>query len=100
MVAGASTKRSPNLDAEHLTAKLRAYGVAHLGTTSRDELWLIADGSELRKPHARVMPHLMRVKDLDGDLVNGYRTLNVIGITPNHRGVLYHRLFSAKAPGS
>ena len=90
MVVGDSTKRSPNLDAAHLTAKLRAYGVAHLGTTSSDELWLIADGSELRKPHARGMPHLMRVKDLDGGLVNGYRTLNVLGITPNHRGVLYH----------
>ena len=45
------------------------------------------------------MPHLMRVKDLDGGLVNGYRTRTVIGITPKRRGVLYHRLFSAKAPG-
>ncbi len=73
--------------------------MAHLGTVPAAELWLIADSSELRKPHAQVMPHLMRVKDLDGSLVNGYRTLTVLGITPNRRGVLYHRLFSSQAPG-
>ena len=99
MLTGESTKRSPDLDAAHLTAKLRARAVEHLGSVPADELWLIADGSELRKPHARDMPHLMRVKDLDGGLVNGYRTLNVLGITPKRRGVLYHHLFSSKAPG-
>ncbi len=99
MISGASTKRSPDLDAAHLTAKLRAHAVAQLGSVPADELWLIADGSDLRKPYARDMPHLMRVKDLDGSLVNGYRTLNVLGSTPNRRGVVYHRLFSSKAPG-
>lgn len=97
--SGETTKRSPNLDPAHLTAQLRSHAVEHLGSVPADELWLIADGSELRKPHARAMPHLMRVKDLNGSLVNGYRTLNVLGITPNRRGVLYHRLFSSKAPG-
>ena len=87
MVTGESTKRSPNLDAAHLTAKLRMRAVEHLATAPADEVWLIADGSELRKPHARDMPSRMRVKDLDGSLVNGYRTLNVLGITPNRRGV-------------
>ena len=71
MVMGESTKRSPDLDAAHLTAKLRTRAVEHLATAPTDEVWLIADGSELRKPHARAMPHLMRVKDLDGGLVNG-----------------------------
>ena len=32
-------------------------------------------------------------------LVPGYRTLTVLGLTPQHRGVLYHRLFSSTAPG-
>jgi hypothetical protein len=99
MVMGESTKRSPDLDADHLTAKLRTQAVAHLGSAATDEVWLIADGSEVRKPHAQAMPHLMRVKALDGGLVNGYRTLNVIGSTPKRRGVLYHRLFSSHAPG-
>jgi hypothetical protein len=94
-----TTKRSPKLDADHLTQQLRSHALEHLVSSPADELWLIADGSDLRKPHARAMPHLMRVKDLTGSLVNGYRTLNVIAITPNHRGLLYHRLFSSKAPG-
>lgn len=99
MVRGASTTRSPQLKAEHLTATLRQHAVDQLATAASDELWLIADGSELRKPHARDMPYLMRVKDLDGSLVNGYRTLTVLGRIPQRRGVLYQRLFSSKAPG-
>jgi hypothetical protein len=44
------------------------------------------------------MPSLMQVRDLDGDLVPGYRTLNVLGVTPQRRGILYHRLFSTQEP--
>jgi len=98
MVTGKSTTRS-QLDATALTAKLRERAVEHIATALADELWLIADSSEVRKPHAQAMPHLMRVKDLDGGFVNGYRTLNVLGIPPTRRGVLYHRLFRSKAPG-
>jgi hypothetical protein len=99
LVTGERTVRSPQFDANHLTAQLRAQAVAHLSQSAATELWLVADGSELRKPDARAMPHVLRVRALDGALVNGYRTLKVIGITPNQRGVLYHRLFSSTAPG-
>src|SRR6266481_5658554 len=64
------------------------------------ELWLVADCSDLRKPYATEMPYLMQVPALDGKgLVPGYRTLNVLGITPGRRGILYHRLLSSQAPG-
>ena len=53
------------------------------------------DGSDLRKPYAAMMPDLTQVKDLDGASVPGYRTLNVLGVTPQRRGILYHRLFSS-----
>ena len=98
MVRGVSTKRSPDLDAQHLTAQLRTHSIAQLAQAASDELWLLADGSDLRKPHATAMPFLMQVRALDGGLVNGYRTLNVVGVTPEQRGVLYHRLFSSTAP--
>jgi hypothetical protein len=98
MATGETTKRSPNLDADHLTAQLRSTAIAHLSETPSDELWLIADGSDLRKPYAKAMPSLMKVRALDKSLVPGYRTLTVLGVTPQHRGVLYHRLFSSKAP--
>jgi hypothetical protein len=97
LATGASTKRSA-LDAEQLTKRLREVAVEQLEQAPEEELWLIADGSDLRKPYAEAMPYLMQVRDLDEQLVPGYRTLNVIGLTPGRRGLLYHRLFSSQAP--
>jgi hypothetical protein len=98
MVKGTTTKRS-ELDAEHLTARLRERGVAQL--RDEDEVWAIVDPSELRKPHARELPHLMRVRKTGGEkgTVPGYRTLNVLGVgRGGRRGILYHRLFSSEEP--
>ena len=97
LATGASTQRS-ELDAEHLTQRLREVAVQQLEQAPEDELWLIADSSDLRKPYAEVMAYLMQVRDLDEHLVPGYRTLNVIGLTPGRRGLLSHRLFSSQAP--
>jgi hypothetical protein len=44
------------------------------------------------------MPYLIQVRDLDGDLMPGYGTLNVIGLALRQSGLLYHRLFSSYAP--
>jgi hypothetical protein len=98
LATGESTQRS-QLDAESLTAVLREYGIRRLSEAEGDELWLMLDSSDLRKPYAREMPSLMQVRDLDGDLVPGYRTLNVLGVTRQRRGILYHRLFSSQEPG-
>jgi hypothetical protein len=95
LATGESTKRS-KIDAVTLTAALRQRGIAHLIETDPDELWAIGDMSDLRKPYAREMPALMEVRDLDGDMVRGYRTMNVVGMTPSRRGILYHRLFSSQ----
>jgi hypothetical protein len=95
LARGESTKRSPIND-ETVTAVLRECGVESLAAAEEDEVWLIADGSELRKPYARKLPDMMQVKALDGGLVPGYRTMNVLGIVPGRRGILYHRLFSSK----
>jgi len=98
LVTGESTHRS-RLDAESLTGVLREGGIRRLSEAEGDELWLILDSSDLRKPYAREMPSLMQVRALDGDLVPGYRTLNVLGVTPQRRGILYHRLFSSEEAG-
>ena len=98
MARGTSTKRS-ELDAEHLTARLRARGVEQLRDEA--EVWAIVDPSELRKPHARELPHLLRVRKTGGEkgTVPGYRTLNVLGVgRGGRRGILYHRLFSSQEP--
>jgi hypothetical protein len=70
--------------------------VEQLAQAPEEDLWLIADSSDLRKPYAEAMPYLMQVRDLDEQLVPGYRTLNVIGLTPGLRGLLYHRLLSSQ----
>ena len=74
LATGESTQRS-QLDAESLTAVLRDYGIRRLSEAQGDELWLMIDSSDLRKPYACEMPSLMQVRDLDGDLVPGYRTI-------------------------
>ncbi|GIV96152.1 MAG: hypothetical protein KatS3mg057_0809 [Herpetosiphonaceae bacterium] len=65
MVKGASTKRS-DLSAETLIADLRAQAIDHLAKTLKNALWLIGDGSALRKPSARALPALMNVRALEG----------------------------------
>jgi hypothetical protein len=98
MAAGEATKRS-DLDAASLVARLRAQGVAELA--DEDDVWAIVDMSELRKPYAREMAALMRVRALAGEgTVPGYRTLNVLGVgRGGRRGILHHRLFSAEEDG-
>jgi hypothetical protein len=49
LATGQSTQRS-ELDAEHLTKRLRE--VVQLEQAPEDEVWLIADSSDLRKPYA------------------------------------------------
>ena len=95
---GESTKRS-RMKAEEITEVLRERGLAHLAEAGGEEIWLVLDESDLRKPYAEEMPDLMQVRALDGKLVPGYRTMNVLGMTPGRRGVLYHRLFSSEEEG-
>ena len=97
MVNGESTKRS-RLDADHLTEVLCERGVAEI--MNEKELLLIMDGMELRREYAQEQKYLMQVKSLEGGLVNGYRSINVLGLGEKEkRGLLYHRLFSSQAPG-
>ncbi len=95
MANGETTKRS-ELDAAHLVERLQEYGVRQLGD---GEVLAILDMSELRKPYAKEMEDLMKVRALNGEgLVPGYRTINVLGVGSEHRrGILYHRLFSSQA---
>src|SRR5437868_3839049 len=68
-VAGDSTHRSPDLDPDHLTTRLRDQTLAALQVAAPAEVWVILDGSELRKPYAKELPHLQKVPALDGGLV-------------------------------
>ena len=95
MAGEESTKRS-QLDADHVTEVLRAVGVANL--LDEPEVALVLDGMELRREGSQQQEYLMRVKALDGSLVNGYRSFNVLGMGKTARGLLYHHLFSSNQP--
>jgi hypothetical protein len=96
MAEGESTKRS-RLDAGSVTEVLRKEGAADL--MGEEELTLVMDGMELRREGAQAQENLMEDKALDGGLVNGYRSINVLGMGRGEaRGLLYHRLFSSTAP--
>jgi hypothetical protein len=97
MLRGETTTRS-DLTPEALTATVQAHGVDRL--RGEESVWVILDGSDLRKPYATAMAGLPRVKRLaGGGTVPGYCTLNAIGLgQAGRRGLLYHRLFSSSAP--
>ena len=96
MLGGETTKRS-DLDPDDLVARLQARGVEQL--RGEEAIWVVFDGTDLRKPHAERMEHLQRVKRLDRQgTVPGYPTLNVLGIGRQRRGLLYHKLYSSAAP--
>jgi len=95
MVHGETTTRSP-FDADDVIARLRTRGVEQL--RGEAGIWVILDGSDLRKPYAQAMEGLQPVKRLAGSgVIPGYRTINAIGIGVERRGLLYHRLFSSTA---
>lgn len=97
LAQGTSTKRS-QLKADEVTQVLREQGAAQLANEA--ELTLVLDGMELRRAEAEAQEYLMRVKALNGGMVNGYRSVNVLGLgSQGGRGLLYHRLFSSQAPG-
>lgn len=87
-----------DLSADTLGDHIQAQGAARVAGV--DEMVVILDGSDLRKPHSQALEHLDTVRDLKGQPVAGYRTLNAIGLTPDgHQTLLYHTLYSTLAPG-
>jgi hypothetical protein len=98
MLTGETTKRA-TLDPDDLVVRLQARGVEQL--RGEDAIWVVFDGTDLRKPFAARMEHLQQVMRLDRQgTVPGYPTLNVLGIgTGGRRGLLYHTLYSSLAPG-
>jgi hypothetical protein len=96
LVEGHFTKRSPDLDEQHIVQRLVRRGVEML--SADDEIWVAFDTSDLRKPYATKMPDLMQVFDLKKQhLIPGYRVITALGLGHTARGTLYHHLFSSTA---
>lgn len=42
--------------------------------TVKEHIEIVHDGSDIRKPYSRKLPHLAKVRDLNGHIINGYNT--------------------------
>jgi hypothetical protein len=52
-------------------------------------VYIPLDGSNIRKPHMRESEGLMRVKDLGGGFVNGYKSVNAVCVSPDFKDVSF-----------
>jgi hypothetical protein len=66
------------LEDEKISRAIREHSVAALGDESR--LIVLHDPCDIRKEYAEALENLGTVRDLDGDLVNGYSTFNTVAV--------------------
>lgn len=66
------------LDDQKISVAIRDHSVAALGDEAR--LIVLHDPCDIRKEHAAVLEKLGKVRDLDGNLINGYSTFNSVAV--------------------
>jgi hypothetical protein len=66
------------LDAAKTADALREHSVAALGQEAR--LIILHDPCDIRKEHAQLLENLGKVRDLDGNIINGYSTFNTVAV--------------------
>ena len=49
------------------------------------EAYLIHDPSDIRKPYSKKIENLGKVRDLNGNIINGYSSYNIVGIAENNK---------------
>ena len=64
--------------------------------TDSNEIYLLHDPSDIRKPYANELENLGKVRSLQGKVINGFSTHNIVGIIPNKKEVhlLFHESYS------
>ena len=55
--------------------------------SDQNEVFLIHDPSDIRKPHSEQLEDLGFVRDLNGKTITGYSSYNVIAITPKSKSI-------------
>lgn len=75
--------------------------VEHGSGKIHEETLIVIDPTDIRKPYARKMPYLARVRDgSTGEIANGYWACVAVACEPEKRRIipLHQRLWSADAP--
>ena len=74
-----------SLTPERINEQTLGIGLSKLSFKNWVEI--IHDGSDIRKPYSKVLPHLTKVKSLEKQMVNGYNTFNSIVISDLNKQV-------------
>jgi len=92
---------SRHLAVRGLGQKVNEVLAAHGSHRVHEDTLIVIDPTDIRKPYARRMPHLARVRDgSTGELVSGYWACPAIACEPGSRRMipLHCRLWSSLAP--
>lgn len=73
------------LDSEKISSALHENSVSSLSDNER--LILIHDVCDIRKKNSKKLENLGQVRSLDGDIINGYSSLNTIGVDMKGRNL-------------
>ena len=86
------------IDSSKLNSRLLMDKVSRF--SGRSYVVFVHDGSDIRKPYSEVQEHLGWVRDLDGQWVRGYSTLNTVGVDlqGNSVDLLYCTPYSSQLP--
>jgi len=66
------------LDEEKTAEAMREHSVAALG--DEDRLIVLHDPCDIRKEYAKALEKIGRVRNLDGEMINGYSTFNTVAV--------------------
>ena len=90
--------KSSNLEASKINDVLLEQACEKLSSAKKIDV--IHDPSDIRKPHSRKAENLGKVRDLKGNIINGYSTHNAVALVPGDKKVhlLSHVSYSNKDP--
>ena len=66
------------IDNKQISEALIANGIMKLA--DKDELLILHDGSDIRKPYATDLESIGKVRALNGDIINGYHSFNSVAV--------------------
>lgn len=87
-----------SLSPEGIDAQTLCRGLENVAFKNRIEI--IHDGCDIRKQYSKKLPNLAKVRDLDGDIVNGYNSFNSLFISDIDKSIhlLSHTSYSTADP--
>lgn len=68
------------LASDFIVNNIRKRGIANLQENGVEEVFLVHDPCDIRKPYSSKLESLGKVRSLEGEIISGYRTSNTIAI--------------------